>query len=67
MANARRKRNGVGEPGAPASVTLLITLAEDALLAGELELIQGHFAGLIDRVFREVDSEPDNGDDSPWP
>ena len=55
-------------PDAPASVTLLMALPDDALLAGELELIQAHFAGLIDQVFApEVDSEPHHGDDTPWP
>jgi hypothetical protein len=35
---------------------------------GELELIQTHLAGLIDRVFApEVDSETHHGDDTPWP
>ncbi len=69
MASKRRKRNGAaGAPGAPASVTLLMALPEDALLAGELELIQAHCAGLIDRVLLpEVDSEANNGDDTPWP
>ena len=69
MASERRKRNGAaGAPGAPASVTLLMALPEDALVAGELELIQAHCAGLIDRVFApEVDSDHYNGDDTPWP
>jgi hypothetical protein len=69
VASARRKRNGAaGELGAPASVTLLMALPEDALLNGELELIQAHFAGLIDQVFApEVDSDPHQGDDTPWP
>ena len=67
MASKRRKRNGTGEPSAPASVTLLMALPEDALLDGELELIQAHFAGLVDRVFQEVNSEGNNGDDKPWP
>jgi hypothetical protein len=44
-----------------------MALPEDALLDGELELIQAHFAGLIDRVFQEVDSEANNRDDKPWP
>jgi len=44
-----------------------MALPEDALLAGELELIQAHFAGLIDQVFApEVDSEPHLGDDKSW-
>ena len=38
------------------------------LLAGELELIQAHLVGLIDRVFPpEVDSDRHHGDDKPWP
>jgi hypothetical protein len=45
-----------------------MALPEDALLNGELELIQAHFAGLIDQVFApEVDSDPHQGDDTPWP
>ena len=68
MATERRKRNVVaGGPDATASVTLRMALPEDALLDGELELIQAHCAGLIDRVFAEVDSEVNNGDDTPWP
>jgi len=50
------------------SVKLLVALPEDALLAGELELVLAHLAGLIDRVITpEVDSEPHHGDDAPWP
>ena len=57
-----------GEPGAPASVNLFMSLPEDALVAGELELIQTHLAGLFDRVFAPaVDSETAHGDDQPWP
>jgi hypothetical protein len=69
VVSARRKRNSAsGAPGVPASVTLLMALPEDALLNGELELIQAHFAGLIDQVFApEVDSDPHRGDDTPWP
>ena len=67
MASERRKRDGAGEPGAPVSVTLLMALPEDALLAGELELIQAHCAGLIDHVFQDVDSELHHGDHTPWP
>ena len=44
-----------------------MTLPEDALIAGELELIQAHFAGLIDRVFQDIGSEANNGDNTPWP
>ena len=67
-ANKRRKRSGVGEPGESASVTLLLALPDNALLAGELELIQAHLAGLVDRVFApEIDSEANHGDDKPWP
>ena len=40
----------------------------EALLAGELELIQAHLAGLLARVFPpEGDAEPHHGDDQPWP
>ena len=65
MASKGRKRNGAA--GAPASVTLFMDLPEDALVAGELELLQAHCAELVDRVFQDVDSEPDHGDDTPWP
>jgi hypothetical protein len=45
-----------------------MALPEDALVAGELELLQAHCAELVDRVFlSEVDSDPDTGDDQPWP
>ena len=69
MASERRQRNRVsGARGAPGSAKLFMSLPEDALLAGELELIQTHLAGLIDRVFApEVDSETHHGDDQPWP
>ena len=67
MASARRKRYvAAGEPSAPASVTLLMAIPEDALLDGELDLIQAHFAGLIDRVFQDVDSDANTGGDTPW-
>ena len=69
MASERRQRHGAaGAPGGLASVTLLMALPEDALVAGELELIQAHLTGLFDRVFApEVDSETHHGDDTPWP
>jgi hypothetical protein len=69
VATERRKRNVVaGGPDATASVTLRMALPEDALLDGELELIQAHFAELIARVFApEIDSETHHGDDTPWP
>ena len=68
MASERRQRNSAsGGQRPPASVKLFVSLPEDALVAGELELIQAHFAGLIDRVFAEVDSETHHGDDKPWP
>jgi len=51
-------REGVAKAGLP----------EDALVAGELELVLAHLAGLIDRVITpEVDSESRDGDDVPWP
>jgi hypothetical protein len=63
-----RKRQSNGGQSAPASVKLLVPLPEDELVAGELELIYAHLAGLLDRVIpREVDSDNHNGDDSPWP
>ena len=53
---------------APAFVKLLGPLPEDQLLADELELLQAHIAGLIDRVFPPaVDSDPHHGDHRPWP
>lgn len=69
MGNARRRPNGAtGEQNTSASVKLLVSLPEDELVPGELELIQAHLAGLIDRVFPpEVDSEELNGKDLSWP
>ena len=69
MTSARRQRNsGSGGQRPPASVKLFLSLPEDALVAGELELIQTHLAGIIEQVFPpEVDSEPRQGDDQPWP
>ena len=68
MASKGGKRSGAaGAPGASASVTLFMTLPEDALVAGELELLQAHCVGLFDRVLQEVDSELHHGDDTPWP
>jgi len=56
------------EPSDNPSVKLLLSLPEDALVAGELELVLAHLAGLIDRVITpEVDSESRDGDDVPWP
>lgn len=65
MANERRKRNSEScEQNVPASVKLFLPLPEDELIAGELELIQAHLAGLIDRVFPpEDDSDNHNGKD----
>ncbi len=70
MTRRRYRSNGTpGEQDSPASVKLLVPLPEDALVAGELELVLAHLAGLIDRVFlpEEVDSDPHYGDDAPWP
>jgi hypothetical protein len=68
MASERRQRNSAsGGHRPPASVKLFVSLPEDALVAGELELIQTHLTGLFDRVFAEVDSETHHGDDTPWP
>jgi hypothetical protein len=69
VASKRRARHeAAGGPSAPASVKLFVSLPEDALVAGELELIQTHLAAMIDRVFPlEVDSETHHGDDQPWP
>ena len=68
MASERRARHAAaGAPAAPASVKLFVSLPETALVAGELELLETHLAGLIDRVFAEVDSETHHGDDTPWP
>ena len=65
MANEQRKRNGmVSEQNVPASVKLVLSLPEDELVAGELELIQAHLAGLLSRVFPpEVDSLDNNAKD----
>ena len=50
------------------SAKLLVSLPEDELVAGELELVYAHLAGLIDRVFPPVvESEDYNGKDLPWP
>jgi len=68
VASERRKGEAVGEKSAPVSVKLLLSLPEDELVAGELELIQAHLAGLLDRVIPpEVDSDPHHGGDTPWP
>jgi len=69
VASERRERNSAsGGQRPPASVKLFMSLPEEALVAGELELIQTHLAGLFDRVFAPaVDSETAHGDDQPWP
>jgi len=69
VASERRQRNSAsGGQSPPAFVKLFVPLPEDQLLAGELELIQAHLAGLMDRVFPpEVDSDHYHGDDKPWP
>ena len=69
MASERHQRNSPSSGDSPpASVKLLMSLPEDALVAGELELIQTHLTGLFDRIFPpEVDSETHHGDDKPWP
>ena len=69
MASERRQRTSVsGGQRPPAFVKLLVPLPEDQLLAGELELIQAHLAGLMDRVFPpQADSDHHHGDDKPWP
>ena len=69
MASERRQRNSAsGGQRPPASVKLFGSLPEDALVAGELELIQTHLTGLFDRIFPpEVDSETHHGGDTPWP
>jgi len=69
---SRKRHNGngsAGEQNTPGSVKLFVPLPEDALVPGELELIQAHLAGLLDRVFlpKEVDSDLHHGDDAPWP
>jgi hypothetical protein len=54
--------------GALASVKLCVPLPEDALVPGELELIYAHLAGLLDRVIPpDFDSDPQHGDEPPWP
>ena len=69
MAGERYKLNRAsGAQHAPASVKLFLSLPEDALVAGELELIRTHLVGLIDRVWAPpVDSATHSGDDKPWP
>ena len=68
MASKRRQHGASGEPGTPATVTLFPRLPEEALVAGELELLQAHCAELVDQVFLSAfDSDPDTGDDQPWP
>ena len=69
MASEWRQRNsGSGGQRPPASVKLFVSLPEEALVAGELELIQTHLAGLIDQVLAPaLDSETDHGGDQPWP
>ena len=69
MASERRQRNSASGGHSPsASVKLFVSLPEDALVAGELELIQTHLTGLFERIFPpEVDSETHHGDDKPWP
>jgi len=58
----------VGKQSDKLSLKLHMSLPEDALVPGELELIQAHLAGLINRVFLpEVESEPLNEKDQPWP
>ncbi len=69
MAGERGKRNRAsGEQNPPASVKLILSLPEDELVPGELEIIQAHLAGLIDRVFPpEADAFDNNAKDEPWP
>jgi hypothetical protein len=69
VASERRQRNSAsGGQRPPASVKLFVSLPEDALVTGELELIETHLTGLFDRVFApKVDSETHHGDDAPWP
>ena len=43
----------------PVFVKLLIPLPEDQLVSGEIELLQAHFAGFIDRVFLPEDGSED--------
>jgi hypothetical protein len=69
VASERRQRNSAsGGLCPPASVKLFVSLPEDALVAGELELIETHLAGLFDRLFApEIDSQIQHEDDTPWP
>jgi len=48
------------------SVKLVISLPDDALVPGELELIEAQLAGLIDQVLPAQDSD-NNGKDLSWP
>jgi hypothetical protein len=68
VASERRQRNRVpGARGAPASAKLFVPIPEDELLAGELELIQAHFAALIARVFPPEDHSDTHGGNQLWP
>ena len=69
MASEQRQRpNGSGGQRSPASVKLFMSLPEDALVAGELELIQTHLAELVDQVFAPDDhSDTCNEGDQLWP
>ena len=68
MASERHaRRRAAGEPPAPVSVNLFMSLPEDALVAGELELIQTHLAGLVDQVFAPAVDPETHGGDQPWP
>ena len=58
----------MGERSDKLFVELRTSLPEDALVPGELELIQAHLAGLFDRVIQPaVESDPLNEKDQPWP
>ena len=66
VASKRRKHSGAGDPGIPAAVMLFLRVPEDALVAGELELLQAYCAQLVNQVFLPaLDSDPDTGDDQP--
>jgi len=52
----------------PASAKLFVSIPEDELIAGELELVQAHFAALIAQVFPPEDHcDTAHGGDQPWP
>lgn len=69
MTRERLSRNRApARESLPASAKLFVPMPEDELVAGELELVQAHFAALIARVFASEDlCDIQPGGDKPWP